>query len=245
MWPFDGLFTNIQSSFSKASSDYNEVHKLSKKIDTENALIQQQNPLRTMLTRVFTNRYNGATHVTTMWGGVLEGALWTYYFAFSPQLKKDVGEAGMAWAKSKLQLPNFSIDNVKRGLATGLGTSRADLGRLEHGVNQRGRHELQMLAGSLMFSAMVTHLFKRTTNLVHHHHGKMLMRGGLVTWRATGVLALFYGLHRVYETMHEHGEFSTHLKVQRDQYVGTQRAAFQRTVEHLAENSPEIGWLMD
>jgi hypothetical protein len=246
MWPFDTLVSTIQTTFSRASTEYNEVHQLSKRLEEENLKLDQQSIIATGLKNMVTNRYHGMTTISSLLAKGREGGYWAWYFALAPNLQNDVKLSSMAWAHSKLSLPNLSIQNVVKVGATAFGTTGQDIQRLQMAGQQRARTEAQFLMASTTASMMITSTLKAAGNHVQHQYGKQFLRGATRTWQATGALAFVYGLGRLADAVHESGPFASHLLKQRDGFIVHQKSQIDHRlkdlVEHYVEHGPK-GWM--
>lgn len=241
MWPFDTLVTGIQSTFSKASTDYNQVHQLSKRLEEENRKLDQQSIVATGLKNMVTNRYNGVTTISSLFAKGREGGYWAWYFALSPNLQSDVKVSSMAWAQSKLTWPNLSIQNVLKAGATGLGTTGQDIQRIQMAGQQRATKEAQFLMASTTASMMITSTLKAAGTHVQNQYAQQFLRGATRTWQVTGVLAFAYGLGRIADAIHESGPFADQLKKQRDGFIVTQKSQIDQRFKALADHYQEHG----
>lgn len=246
MWPFDGLVTKIQMAFSQASSDYNQVHQLTRRLEQENAQLQQQSVIRIGLRNMLANRYNGVSVINTLWAKGMEGAYWSYYFAFSPHLQRDVHDSAYEWARAQVTLPNLSFANVAMVAATGFGTTSQDLVRIQQAGQSRVQREAQFLAASTGASMLITATLKQAGQRVHNEYGRMFMRTATRTWQFTGVLAFCYGLGRIADAVHESGPFAQDLRIKRDDYIRGQKQALDQRFKALVaqyEKTVPQGWM--
>jgi hypothetical protein len=239
MWPFDTLITGIQSTFSKASTDYNHVHQLSKRLEYENHKLDQQSIVATGFRNMVINRYNGVTSINSLFAKGREGGYWAWYFAFAPNLQNDVKSSSIAWAKSNLTLPSLSIDNVLRAGATTFGTNGQDIQRFMMAGQHRATTEAQFLMASTTASMLITSTLKAAGNHVQNQYARQFLRGATRTWQVSGVLAFAYGLGRIADAIHESGPFADHLKKQRDGFIVTQQSQLDQRLKALADHYEE------
>ncbi len=240
MWPFDNLIKNIQLSFSKASTDYNQVHKVVKQLEQENANERQTSLVSTGLKRMVTNRYNALMNAPNLFNPAVEGGYWAYYFGFAPSLKQDVNASAQSWAMSLLSVPGYSLTKVINAGATLVGTTPYDIDRLQQAATDKVKYQAQVLAVSTGASMAITKMLKTATNKVDGQWSKVLMRNTTRTWQGLGVMAFLYGLGQLSNAMNEQGAFSTELKVKRDLFLLSHRSQLKSRLLHLSERVQEL-----
>lgn len=246
MWPFTDLVTSIQSKFSAVSTDYNQVHELARQLEKKQLKLDQQSVLVTGFKNMLTNRYNGIMTIDTVMQKALQGGYWAWYFGASATLQRDVEASSKAWLRSKLSLPNLSVQSMLQVGATTFGTTSNDLQVIQYGGQKRAMKEAQFLAVSTSASIGISSVLKMVSARVQQQYTQQFLNVARRSWQMSGVLAFCYGMGRIADAIHETGPFAEHLVEKRDGFIRGQQQEIDRRFEKLARYVEEEGpwsWL--
>jgi hypothetical protein len=237
------LFQNLQTWFSQATSDYNQVHKLAKELEADTKQKQDQSVVVSGFQQTILNRYHGITNLAELHSKAKEGAKWTWYFCLSPTLNQDIEAASKEWVKSKLAVPTF--DNVKKVAATTLGTSSKDFERIKEPAKQQVKFQTQAMGVSLAVSAGISSLLKQVGTTAKSEITRNLAMKTRTAWQVTGVLAIAYGLGKIDEAMRKSGPFEQTLRKKRDDFVvsqTTEMKAITNSIKDACGKGVDQGW---
>ena len=230
-----GLLGTLQSAFSRATSEYNQVHQLAEKLEASTQQVQSQGVVVQGFKQTVVNRYHGITNLKGLYTKAEDGAKWGYYFAMCPTLKNDVEGSGVAWARSQLSLPNISLQGVAKASATGLGTTRQDIERVEAASRQRVSQQAQTMGISLAVSSGISSLLKQVGQASKTQATRNLAMTARRSWQVSGVLAFAFGLGKISDSIHESGSFAEHLRLYRDKFNTSQTSAIGSVTEPVRE----------
>jgi hypothetical protein len=237
------LLQSLQSWFSSATSEYNQVHALAKKLEADANQQKDQGVVVEGFKQSILNRYHGITGLPQLGSHAVEGAKWTWYFCSAPSLDKDVEAASKEWAKSKLKAPTF--DNVKKVTATTLGTTPQDIQRIKTSAKDQVKFQVQTMGVSLAVSTGVSAFLKQVGTTSKSEITRIVALKTRTAWQITGLLAIAYGLGKIDEAMRKSGPFEFTLRQRRDQFVTAKTAdikAITDSIKEVCGEGIEKGW---
>lgn len=230
-----GLLEVLRQSFSRATSEWNYVHNLARQIEARNEAMQRQGVVVQGFRQTIVNRYHGVTNLQGLATKAAEGACWGYYFAMCSTLQDDVQTAGASWAKSLLAAPHLSVQGVMKATATGLGTTRQDLQRIEANTKQQINQQAQATGISVAVGASISSLLKRVGQTAKSEITRSLATTARRSWQVTGVLAIAFALGKVSDAMDDSGSFAEHLRLHRDAFNASQTQQIRSVVKTIRE----------
>ena len=230
-----GLLAIMQQAFSRATSDYNQTHKWLQAQEANIKQTERQGVVVQGLKQTFVNRYHGITNIKELSTKAVDGAKWGYYFAMCPTLQKDVEGAGVAWANSLLTAPNFSLRGIAKASATGLGTTRQDLERVESTSRQLVTQQAQTMGISMAVSAGISRLLKQVGTACQTEVTRNLAKAARRSWQVSGVLAIAYGLGKISDAIHDSGPFAEYLRPYRDNFHRSQASQIRSVSNQIRE----------
>jgi hypothetical protein len=214
----------IQERISKVTSGYNEVHKLTKKLELESIEAQKQSIVTTGVKNVFVNRYKGLVNVGGLYQPVVDGMKWGWYFCLCPTLQNDVRVAGSDWAKGLLYT---SVQNFVKVTSTVVGTTPKDYDRIQDLAQQRVKRQLEVMTFSILAGAAISMTLKQVGMRAKQEYLRTTAKSLRFGWQVTGLIGIAYGFSEIAKMMEDTDKFGSYLKVHRDKYLSSDETDFE------------------
>jgi hypothetical protein len=238
-----GLLERLQNWFSTATSDYNQVHVLAKKLEADAKQQQDQSVVVEGFKQTLVNRYHGITSLPQLGSHAVEGAKWVYYLTSAPSLDKDVEAASVNWVKSMFTLP--TAENLMKLAATTAGTTPKDIERIKKSAQDQAKFQAQAMGVSMTASFGVSAFLKQVGKTAKDEMTRTMALRTRTAWQVTGLLAMAYGLGKIHEAMQKSGPFERSLRTHRDRFVTEKTAgvkAITDSIKEVCSEGLERGW---